>query len=105
MRDKEAVSALFGRPRQHLAKCRCSPTVFVGRHDQTALRQVDCLLNVLKSGEEAVSKARLNLLVYTLPAGDAELTDCIAERFCTGVVAAKQATSIIPIVFASVVIQ
>jgi hypothetical protein len=48
---RKVFFALFGHLRQHLAKCRGSPAIFVGRHDETAFRQVGGLFDVFKFGE------------------------------------------------------
>jgi hypothetical protein len=52
MRDEESVLPFSGARASMLRSAGGSPTVFIGRHDETTLGQVGCLLDVLKSGED-----------------------------------------------------
>jgi len=81
MRDQESVFALFGRARQHIAKGCGSPTIFVGRYDETPLSQVGCLLDVLKSGKDRRLKSAIEIARVDFTNRDADLTDCFAKRF------------------------
>jgi hypothetical protein len=49
MGNKEVVLPLVWSLRQHFAECLGSPVVFIWRHHETALCQVDCSLDVLES--------------------------------------------------------
>ena len=81
VRDKDAVFALFGRMRQHLAKGRGSPAIFVRRHNETALRQIDSLLNVFKSRQDRGLISSIEVACVDFTNGDTKLVDCIAKLF------------------------
>jgi hypothetical protein len=67
--------------RQHVAEGRGAPVVFVRRHDQTTVGQVDCLLDDLESGKHCRLIGAIEIAGKNFTNRDADLPDCFAERF------------------------
>src|SRR5262245_54117094 len=82
MGDKEIVLALVRGLRQHFAECLGSPVIFIWRHHEAALRQVDCFLDVLESCSEGRLVSAIELACIYLPDRKTDLADCIAKRLC-----------------------
>src|SRR5262245_31871379 len=79
MRDEESVFAFFGHPRQHVTKCGGAPVIFVGRHDETTLGQVGCLLDILEPGEDCRLKGSMEIAGVDVTDRNADLTDRVAK--------------------------
>src|SRR5215510_4053372 len=82
MGDKEIVLALVRGLRQHFAEGLGSSVVFIWRHHEAALRQVDCFLDVLESCSDGRLVSSIELARVDFPNRQSSLADCIAKRLC-----------------------
>src|SRR6516164_10206642 len=79
MRDENGVGACLRGGAEHLVKCLDTAAVLVRRHDEAALGEVRCLLDILEARDDRGFIRSIVLASVDLADGNTDLTEGVAE--------------------------